>query len=261
MKYPKTEKNKAILILSIGIALATSPMLFSYNNNIAEAQTLIELSPDFATTTSCDVTGCPSVIINVLANDRPAGLSVTAIERQPSNGAAKINADNTITYTPNARFSGIDIFGYTATDIAGNTASTTVTVTVEDRTPPTISNVPAPIRVEATSSSGATVTYPTPTATDNVDASVLVNCVQESGSLFPIGTTPVTCTAIDNAGNTASATFTVTVAPPVTISICHIPPGNPENAHAITVSESDAQNHIRQHGDFVIDSTHPCPPP
>jgi hypothetical protein len=36
-------------------------------------------------------------------------------------------------------------------------------------------------------------------------------CSPPSGSSFPLGTTTVSCTAIDGAGNTASCSFTVTV--------------------------------------------------
>lgn len=51
--------------------------------------------------------------------------------------------------------------------------------------------------VEATDASGATVTYTAPTATDTVDSSVTPTCSPESGSLFGLGDTTVTCTATD----------------------------------------------------------------
>ncbi|HYV65184.1 MAG TPA: hypothetical protein VE964_03010, partial [Myxococcales bacterium] len=35
------------------------------------------------------------------------------------------------------------------------------------------------------------------------------------------------------------------------VTICHIPPGNPANAHEITVGEPALDAHIRQHGDRV----------
>jgi sugar lactone lactonase YvrE len=103
-----------------------------------------------------------------------------------------------------------------ATDAAGNMAWTYFTVTVNpsaDTTPPVISGVPADITVDATSASGAVVTFASPTASDNVDGPVPVSCSPASGSTFPIGTTTVTCTATDAAGNTSTATFTVTVNP------------------------------------------------
>jgi hypothetical protein len=64
---------------------------------------------------------------------------------------------------------------------------------------------------EATGPNGAMVNFPTPTATDNLDDVVVVTCVPVSGSLFPLGNTGVTCTASDAAGNSAQASFTVTV--------------------------------------------------
>jgi hypothetical protein len=36
--------------------------------------------------------------------------------------------------------------------------------------------------------------------------------------------------------------------------ICHIPPGNPSNAHIITVgSLSAVEHHVENHGDFLIE--------
>jgi uncharacterized repeat protein (TIGR01451 family) len=77
---------------------------------------------------------------------------------------------------------------------------------------------PANITVNGTSTSGVTVSYTTPTATDN-SGSASVICRPASGSVFPVGTTSVTCTATDAAGNSASATFSVTVLPPAPTTI------------------------------------------
>lgn len=35
-------------------------------------------------------------------------------------------------------------------------------------------------------------------------------------------------------------------------TICHIPPGNPDNKHAITVSASAVAKHVAQHGDYEL---------
>lgn len=47
-----------------------------------------------------------------------------------SNGSVVLNDDGTVTYTPDADFTGTDSFEYTITDSDGNTDTATVTVTV-----------------------------------------------------------------------------------------------------------------------------------
>jgi len=96
-----------------------------------------------------------------------------------------------------------------ATDAAGNTGSASFTVTVRDTTPPVIS-VPSNMSVPATEAGGAVVTFTT-SAVDIVNGSVATNNTPASGSLFPLGTTTVTATAVDSAGNNSSRTFTITV--------------------------------------------------
>jgi probable HAF family extracellular repeat protein len=80
---------------------------------------------------------------------------------------------------------------------------------VVDTTLPVIT-VPPDMTRDATSPAGATVEF-TASATDENPTSPAVTCVPPSGNVFPIGTTPVECTATDDAGNTATASFTVTV--------------------------------------------------
>jgi hypothetical protein len=82
-------------------------------------------------------------------------------------------------------------------------------VTVRDTTPPSVT-VPANIMVEAVASSGSRVSYEA-TATDIVDGTESVTCDHASGTRFPLGTTTVTCTANDKAGNTGGNSFKVTV--------------------------------------------------
>ena len=98
-----------------------------------------------------------------------------------------------------------------ARDSAGNTASSSFTVTITDLTAPVIGDVPANITASQTSAAGAVVHYASPTATDIVMGSVPVSCLPASGSTFAVGATTVDCSATDSAGNTATATFTVTV--------------------------------------------------
>jgi hypothetical protein len=102
---------------------------------------------------------------------------------------------------------------YTAKDAAGNMATATQTVTVIDNTPPTIT-CPANITVTAPlNSSSVQVVYPPATANDNCTVASIVYSLP-SGSNFPVGTTTVTSTATDPAGNSGSCSFTVTVLTP-----------------------------------------------
>ena len=94
----------------------------------------------------------------------------------------------------------------TATDAQGNVATDTFVVTVADTTPPVLT-VPDDINALF----GATVTFEA-TATDNADADPVVTCSPPSGTVFPIGTTTVSCTATDDAGLTDTGSFTVNVA-------------------------------------------------
>jgi hypothetical protein len=83
-------------------------------------------------------------------------------------------------------------------------------ITFADQDPPVIT-VPDDIFVEATSTGGTIVDY-TVTVFDAADANPSLECLPESGSVFPVGTTPVTCNATDASGNQAdSAGFNVVV--------------------------------------------------
>jgi uncharacterized delta-60 repeat protein len=99
----------------------------------------------------------------------------------------------------------------TATDKAGNNASDTFAITLRmiDEQPPVL-HLPTGLSTDATSSSGANVTYEA-SATDAVDGPTDVGCSPLSGALFAIGNTTVTCTTTDRAGNRAQDTFIVHV--------------------------------------------------
>jgi hypothetical protein len=98
----------------------------------------------------------------------------------------------------------------TCTTTAG--ASCSFMVTVTDAQPPMLT-CPGNITTNSTSSAGAVVTF-TATATDNCAPAPTVTCTPPSGSTFPIGTTTVTCTAMDAGSNSANCPFTVTVTGP-----------------------------------------------
>jgi hypothetical protein len=78
-----------------------------------------------------------------------------------------------------------------------------------DETPPTV-DVPLHVSTDADGPGGAAVGYEV-TATDNFDRAPLLACSPASGSVFPIGDTSVSCTATDEQGNSATASFDVHV--------------------------------------------------
>ena len=104
---------------------------------------------------------------------------------------------------------GTTVVKCTATDVHHNSSSATFTVSVGDTTPPVL-KLPNVVTAFATSKKGAKVNY-TVTATDNVDPNPKVKCTPPSGSQFPLGKTPVTCTATDASGNSSQGTFIVKV--------------------------------------------------
>ncbi|MGA1195207.1 MAG: Ig-like domain-containing protein [Candidatus Latescibacterota bacterium] len=84
-------------------------------------------SPDVVTTTE-EV----AITIDVMANDSDegiAGMRISSVE-SPGNGEAVLNADGTITYTPNKDFAGEDKFGYILTNETEKTTKSFVTITV-----------------------------------------------------------------------------------------------------------------------------------
>jgi hypothetical protein len=86
-----------------------------------------------------------------------------------------------------------------------------VTVGGPDTAAPTLGPCPQNLAVANTSPAGAAVTYIPPTASDACGAAT-VQCSPAPGTTFRVGTTTVSCRAIDAAGNQSSpCTFTVTV--------------------------------------------------
>jgi len=83
--------------------------------------------------------------------------------------------------------------------------------------PPPALSVPSGLVVEAQDAAGTVVSYEA-SALDAADGAVPLHCLPASGSSFPLGTTRVSCTAMNSYGNVATASFPVTVAdtrPPV----------------------------------------------
>jgi uncharacterized delta-60 repeat protein/uncharacterized repeat protein (TIGR01451 family) len=162
------------------------------------------------------------VTVAVLANDvDPDGdvLSVTAVS-VPANGAAVIDTDGTIVYTPNANFNGVDSFTYTIDDGWGGTDTATVSVTVND-----VNDDPVAVIVGGSSVvEGSTIALDGSGSSD-VDGTIVAYAwsvsagavLDDAGVVSPLltgvddATVTVTLTVTDDDGGTATTTSTVTV--------------------------------------------------
>jgi len=136
-------------------------------------------------------------------NNAVVNYTVTVTDNQPGATVECLPASGS------AFAMGITTVVCNATDVAGNRAIASFTVAVQDRENPVLT-VPVNVSVVAApGQSNAVITY-IATSTDN-SGSVAVVCAPSSGTAFPVGMTTVTCTAIDDSGNIATGSFTVTV--------------------------------------------------
>ena len=108
---------------------------------------------------------------------------------------------------------GITTNTFRVTDAAGNTATCSFTVTVTDNDLPSIT-CPANVSQNVTSGTcGAAATYTAPVGTDNCPGSTTLQTAGlASGATYPVGVTTNTFRVTDASGNTATCSFTVTVA-------------------------------------------------
>ena len=103
----------------------------------ASATVTVEIEPindpPVAQNDSATTNSGMAVTINVQANDSDVegGALTTSLVTTPASGVAVVNGGGTVTYTPNAGFSGTDSFTYRVSDgaLSSNTATVTITVT------------------------------------------------------------------------------------------------------------------------------------
>ncbi len=148
-------------------------------------------------------------------------------------------ADSNVTITndaPDSFPADSTIITWTATDDSGNTASDTQTVRIRDTTKPVFTSFPDDITV--ISANNIAVEFEIPTASDIFP--VTVQCDEDSGALFPVGITPITCFAIDANNRLVRDSFSITVVASV----------SPDAPAALSASN------IRAH-DFVLNWSAP----
>jgi hypothetical protein len=142
----------------------------------------------------------------------------------------------------------------TATDSHGNTATSTFQIIIQ--TPNAVLTLPSDITAEATSASGATVTF-SPTASDVVDGSLPVSCTPASGTTFALGTTTVNCSATNSASSTTSGSFHVIVrdTTPPTVSLTAPSNSATVGGTSVTLSATASDNVAVANVQFKVDST------
>lgn len=164
-----------------------------------------------------------SVSIALTGNDletTAANLSFE-VSASPAHGTLS-GSGASLSYTPNTDFAGSDSFKFTVRDTGDDSAApatsaeATVSITVNDTIAPTIT---APANVTANTGAGATscgtlvtdAQLSSATAADNAGGVSVARSGVPSDHIFPVGTTTITYTATDDAGNSTPATQTVTV--------------------------------------------------
>ena len=184
------------------------------------------------TATSAGGTSTQSVIIK--RDVTPPTINGAATTSPNANGW--YNADVTVKYTASDATSGLvgspadtiistegssQSTSQTATDLAGNSATATVSGIKLDKTPPTIS-VPTDFKVQVPlGASTVVVDYNATSSTNKVFLSDALSgldydpakssCSPPSGSTFIVDNNVVTCQASDNAGNSATNSFHIDV--------------------------------------------------
>jgi hypothetical protein len=133
----------------------------------------------------------------------------------PAELTATDNCSTPAVVYAETRTNGSSLYNYiltrtwTATDACGNSCTRTQVIMVQDTKAPVVTT-PANISVNNDLNvCGATVNF-TATATDNCSP-VAITYSKNPGAVFNIGTTTVTVTSKDLAGNTTITSFTVTV--------------------------------------------------
>jgi ELWxxDGT repeat protein len=136
----RTNGSKTALLADIDIGqtyLAAGQNLFYTSFDPASGTELWALSnaAPVAADDAATVSSGSSVTVTVLANDTDSdgelNAGSVAIAQPPQHGSAVVNADGTVTYTPQAAFTGSDSLTYTVQDDQGSvSAPATLSITV-----------------------------------------------------------------------------------------------------------------------------------
>ena len=212
-----TITNDAPAILPIGATLVTFTVTDAAGNT----------STATATATIADITApvinAPATLV-VLGESDGVAADTQEIVDMIAAVTATDNVDGAIATVTNDAPTDVFPFGettvtFTATDAAGNvgTAQTVVNVSLDIVDPElTISesisiNVDLPGQVVASSNDAVTAFFAAAVATDNKDGDLTASITNDGLTEYPVGVTVVTFSVSDAAGNTVTASASITV--------------------------------------------------
>jgi large repetitive protein len=197
------------------------------------------------------------VTISPLANDNdPDGDPLTITSAAAQNGTVTINANGTVTYTPNPGFNGSDTITYTISDGNGGTSTATIAVSVSD-----VNDVPVrtgsignqtnldnqainlPVAGAFSDPDGDALSFTAvglPAGlTINAATGVISGTIDRSGSQVNGGAYAITVTASDGRGGTIAQTFNWTVTNPAPGAVNDVATANEDTPVAIPVLAND----------------------
>ncbi|MBK7239039.1 MAG: HYR domain-containing protein [Flavobacteriales bacterium] len=194
-----------------GFPLGTTVQLWRVTDSDANSTTC-SFTVQVIDTIKPTFTNCPnSVVLNSDA-DQCGAVHNYGFPAATDNCAGPIVRVRTAGLASGSLFPvGTTLVRFRATDSSGNFSICTFTVTVVDNQAPTLTDCPTDMNVSADANTcGALVTFDSPTFSDNCTVT-LSQTGPVSGSVFPIGDTPVQFIATDAAGHTATCSINVHV--------------------------------------------------
>jgi hypothetical protein len=186
--------NTGVTVVTVTASNDCGSVSCSFNVTVKDTERPVIIAP-------------PSITVPVTANCQATGVNLGQPRATDNCAIDKISNDATGIFPL-----GTTTVTWIAYDVNGNSNTATQTVTVVDETRPNLA-CPADIVLDANTVeqgiAGVHARY-TATATDNCGAATISYSV-EPGSFFAIGSTTVTVTATDAAGNVATCEFHVIV--------------------------------------------------
>ena len=164
--------------------------------------------PPVATDDSVTTDEDTAAVVAVLANDSDAdGDTLTVEVTQPTHGAAVVNGDGTVTYTPSANYNGADSFTYTVSDGNGGTATATVNITVT-----AVNDLPVAVNDDITTEEDVPVTFSVTANDSDADGDALtISGINQPAHGSAVLNADGTITYTPNANYNGADSFTYTV--------------------------------------------------